>query len=102
VILPSLEDNCPMVVLEAMAAGVPVAAARVGGVPDLVRHGETGLLFDPSSGQAMASAMKQLLEARESSMVARAQSEARKRFHPEVIAARHLEIYREVISSHRR
>jgi glycosyltransferase involved in cell wall biosynthesis len=102
VVLPSLEDNCPMVVLEAMAAGVPVAAARVGGVPDLVRTGETGLLFDPLSEQAMAAAIKQLLEDREPSMTARAQAEARKRFHSEIIAARHLEIYREVLSSPRR
>jgi glycosyltransferase involved in cell wall biosynthesis len=100
-VLPSLEDNCPMAVLEAMAAGVPVAAARVGGVPDLVRHGETGLLFDPLSGEAMVAAMKQLLEDREPAMAARAQGEARRRFHPEIIAARHLEIYREVLSSPR-
>ncbi len=101
-VLPSLEDNCPMVILEAMAAGVPVAAARVGGVPDLVRHGETGFLFDPLSGEGMAAAMKQLLENREPSMAARAQGEARRRFHPEIIAGRHLEIYREVLSSPRR
>jgi len=101
-VLPSLEDNCPMAVLEAMAAGVPIAAARVGGVPDLVRHGETGLLFDPLSEEAMAAAMKQLLADRELSMAARAQSEARQRFHPETVAARHVEIYREVLSSRRR
>src|SRR6185503_15447964 len=46
-VLPSLEDNCPMVVLEAMAAGVPVVAARVGGVPDLVEDQKTGLFCDP-------------------------------------------------------
>ncbi len=97
-VLPSLEDNCPMTVLEAMAAGVPVAAARVGGVPDLVRHGETGLLFDPLSAEDMAAAMKQLLGDGSLAMAARARSEARKRFHPETIAARHLEIYREVLS----
>ena len=91
-----------MVVLEAMAAGVPVAAARVGGVPDLVRHGETGLLFDPLRGEAMANAMEQLVRGVDASIVARAQSEARQRFHPEVIAARHLEIYREVLSSPQR
>ncbi len=100
-VLPSLEDNCPMVVLEAMAAGVPVAAARVGGVPDLVRHGETGLLFNPSSALEMATAMKELLEDRAGTMAARAREEAGKRFRPEVIAARHIEIYREVLSARR-
>ena len=92
VVLPSLEENCPMVVLEAMAAGVPVAAARVGGVPDLVRHGETGFLFDPLNQESMAGAMTQLIGASDLSMVARAKSEARQRFHPDIIAARHVEI----------
>jgi len=101
VILPSLEDNCPMVVLEGMAAGVSVAAARVGGVPDLVRHDETGWLFDPLNEEAMAAAMAQLVGEGNATMVARAKSDARQRFHPDIIAARHLEIYREVIDSKR-
>jgi glycosyltransferase involved in cell wall biosynthesis len=101
VVLPSLEDNCPMVVLEAMASGVPVAAARVGGVPDLVRPEETGLLFDPTNREDVASAVKLLLEDRAGSMALRARGEARKRFHPQIIAARHVEIYREVLSSGR-
>ena len=43
--LPSLEDNCPMVVLEAMAAGVPVVAARAGALPEVC--GEAAVLADP-------------------------------------------------------
>ena len=99
-VLPSLEDNCPMVVLEAMAAGVPVAAARVGGVPDLVRPAETGILFDPLNQEGMAGALEQLLiKTGDGSMAARAKEEAWLRFHPKTIARRHLEIYREVLSS---
>jgi glycosyltransferase involved in cell wall biosynthesis len=98
-VLPSLEDNCPMAVLEAMAAGVPVAAAKVGGVPELIRHGETGWLFDPTDSGAIAVAMKKLLENPASEMASLARSEARTRFHPRVIAVRHLEIYREVLAS---
>jgi len=102
VILPSLEDNCPMVVLEGMASGVPVAAARVGGVPDLVRDGETGLLFDPRNEEAVANAVAQLVSADHAAVVARAKKEALQRFHPDIIAARHVEIYREVIAQARR
>jgi glycosyltransferase involved in cell wall biosynthesis len=100
-VLPSLEDNCPMAVLEAMAAGVPVAAARVGGVPDLVRQGETGWLFDPLDQNSMAEAMKRLLENRDPAIASRARAEARERFHPRIIAQRHVEIYREVLSRER-
>jgi glycosyltransferase involved in cell wall biosynthesis len=96
--LPSLEDNCPMVVLEAMAAGVPVAAARVGGVPDLVRHNETGLLFDPLDEKAIATATAELLTDSAKARAGLAQEEARSRFLPVIIARRHLEIYGEVLS----
>lgn len=101
--LPSLEDNCPMVVLEAMAASVPVAAARVGGVPELVAPGRTGLLFNPLEANSMADAMRDLLAdpARRATLRATARAEALQRFHPQAIARRHLEIYREVLSSER-
>jgi glycosyltransferase involved in cell wall biosynthesis len=46
-VLPSLQEGQPNVVMEAMARGVPVIASRVGGVPDLVRHGDTGFLIEP-------------------------------------------------------
>ena len=46
-ILPSVLDGRPVVVLEALALGVPVIASRVGGLPALVRDGETGFLVEP-------------------------------------------------------
>jgi glycosyltransferase involved in cell wall biosynthesis len=98
--LPSLEDNCPMVVLEAMAAGVPVVAAKVGGVPDLIEDGKNGFFFDPLNSGSMADAVKKILQensaARE--LARRAKEQAVTRFAPEVIARRHGEIYREVLS----
>jgi glycosyltransferase involved in cell wall biosynthesis len=61
-VLPSLfGEGLPMVVLEAMAAGVPVVASRVEGVPDAVRHRETGLLVDPGSVSQLAAAIEEIV-----------------------------------------
>ncbi len=100
--LPSLEDNCPMVVLEAMAAGVPVLAGKVGGVPELVTEGKTGLFCDPLDAASMREGVGKLLEdanlAR--TLTATAKDEAKARYHPLVIAREHVKIYREVLQSH--
>ncbi len=98
---PTFEDNCPMVILECMAAGIPVAASRIGGVPDLVEPGVTGLLFDPNSDGQICGAVEQLLRDRATAekFGAAGKAAAEKRFRPRVIAERHLEIYREVIGA---
>ena len=97
--LPSIEDNCPMTVLEAAAAGVPVVAANVGGVPDLVEDGRTGLLCDPLDAASMGGAVGKILEQPELARVlaVEANRQSKERFHPAVIARRHVEIYREVL-----
>ena len=99
--LPSLEDNCPMVVLEAMAAGVPVAACNVGGVPELVEHGRTGLLFDPTVPSDIVATIKRLLRERDAveRMALEAKHQATFRFHPQEIAKRHCAIYEEVLNT---
>ncbi len=99
VALPTNEDNCPMVVLEAQAAGLPVMASNVGGVPDLVENGVTGLLTDPTSPESMAKAIERLLAEPElvATLVSNGRRQAREKFHPQVIAQRHLEVYREIL-----
>ncbi len=60
-LMPSLSEGSPLVLLEAMAAGLPVAASRVGGIPDAVTESEHALLFDPLEPSAGARAVTALL-----------------------------------------
>jgi glycosyltransferase involved in cell wall biosynthesis/GT2 family glycosyltransferase len=53
-------DGIPVALMEAMAAGVPVIASRVSGLPELVRDGETGLLTPPGDAAALADALRAL------------------------------------------
>ncbi len=62
-IVPSLcQDSCPTVAMEAMAVGRPVIASRIGGLSDIVKDGETGLLVPPGDVYALRAAMQSLLE----------------------------------------
>jgi glycosyltransferase involved in cell wall biosynthesis len=59
---PSLDEGAPLSVLEAMAEGVPVIASRAGGLPDLIEDGATGCLVEPGDVQALANALREVLE----------------------------------------
>jgi len=58
---PSLDDAFPTVLLEAMAAGLPVVASEVGGIPEIVVVGDTGLLVSPGDAAALARSINALL-----------------------------------------
>ncbi len=60
-ILASAWENLPHSVVEALAIGVPVVATAVGGVPEVVRDGDNGLLVPPNDAEALAAAMRRML-----------------------------------------
>jgi glycosyltransferase involved in cell wall biosynthesis len=60
-VLPSLNEGMGRVLVEAMAVGLPIVASRVGGIPDLVKDGENGLLVPPADAGALERAISDLL-----------------------------------------
>lgn len=61
-VLPSYAEGVPMVILEAMAAGLPIIATNVGGIADVVKHGVNGLLVPPKNVSALRDALAQVID----------------------------------------
>lgn len=61
---PSIADTCPLVVLEAMACGTPVAAFRTGGIPELIEDGKSGWLTDCRDGNKLIRLVLELIHSR--------------------------------------
>lgn len=100
-VLPSLSEACPNAVLEAMATGLPVVASDVGGIPDLVRHGETGYLVRPDNPGQLASAIEALIDDRRlaGELGARGRARAVQEFAMERLIDRMAALYRGRVES---
>ncbi len=61
-VLPTHGEGMPIAILEAMAAGLPIVATDVAGIPDMVRHEQEGLLIPPGDVPALAAAVMRLLD----------------------------------------
>ena len=97
-VLPSLNEGMPMAALEAMALAKPVVASKVGGLPEVIRHRESGVLVPPGNADALAAACLELV--RDRSRAARMGAEARRTIEAEFSGERNgqalADVYRAV------
>jgi glycosyltransferase involved in cell wall biosynthesis len=98
---PSRADNLPLAILEAMAAGLPVIGTRVGGIPELVVDGETGLLVDPERPEELAAALDSVAAdpERRLELGRRGRERVREHFSADGIARRTVALYEELCGS---
>lgn len=61
-VLPSFAEGMPISIIEAMSAGIPVISTKVGGIPELVHSGETGILIEAGDTAALHHAIKKMFE----------------------------------------
>jgi hypothetical protein len=98
-VIPSLWENFPFTVLESMASGLAVVATRIGGIPEQVVHGESGLLVDsvdehgqfrPNTAELLAQSIAELTHNRElrSVLASNARTRVQTRFSEELLGAR--------------
>lgn len=94
-ILPSLYEGFGIAILEAMAAGKPVVATMVGGIPEFVVSGQSGLLVPPGDAPALARAIKQLLDEPEKAraMGRQGQEHVTKHYSIESVVRQHEQLY---------
>jgi glycosyltransferase involved in cell wall biosynthesis len=98
-VLPSFQEGMPMALLEAMAAGVPVVATKVGGVPDLLCDPSVGTLVEPGNPTAIATGIGDLLrdQSRRELMGSKARSRVEEQFSAAAMAQNYVELYQEAL-----
>jgi glycosyltransferase involved in cell wall biosynthesis len=101
VVLPSYAETFPLAVLDAMAWGKPIVAARVGGIEHMLTDGRTGILIEPRNSDALALAIKRLLMDADlsASMGAKARSDVHDRFSWAEVIGRYEEICQRLVKS---
>jgi glycosyltransferase involved in cell wall biosynthesis len=99
-VLPSLRDGLPNALLEGMACECAVVTTSVGGIPEVVRHGENGLLISPGQVEALAEAITDLLQSSECRMTLgrAARQTIIRNFDPARELANNLEIYHQLLT----
>lgn len=98
-VLPSFNETLSMAIIEAMWQGKPVISTKVGGIPEVVQHGRTGLLCRPRSVSDLKNALVELIESRKERVIygQRAQKRAHELFSARKMAIATAEIYKKLL-----
>lgn len=98
--LPSRQEGLGLAVIEAMAAGLPVVATNVGGIPEVVQADETGILVPPNDAEAIAKAIATLRDdtIRARSMGMKGQERARRHFDAPTMVGATRDVYAKALS----
>jgi glycosyltransferase involved in cell wall biosynthesis len=101
VVIPSIYDPFPLVTLEVMALARPIVGAAVGGIPEAVEDGRTGLLVPPRHPAAIAQALLKLLDdpVLRTAMGAAGRARAKHEFSPGTITAQYTSLYRRLLAT---
>jgi glycosyltransferase involved in cell wall biosynthesis len=101
-VLPSVNENLPLALLQAMAAGMPCIATRVGGIPEMLA-GDCGLLVPPGDVHSLSAAMERLIDEPflATKLGAAARSRAAERFSLSRCADEHMRLWLDIVGSRR-
>jgi len=95
---PSLQDNLPNTVLESLACGTPVIGSHTGGIPEMVRPGETGWLFETGNVEALRATLREALATRDlTGLRTRCREVAEREYSLELQAERYSKLYLELL-----
>ena len=99
-VMPSLWEGLGLAVLEAASAGKPIVASRVGGLPEIISDGETGVLVEPKNVKSLADGLERVLlgkvDAKE--MGARARKMVKEKFSAQKMVEAYDKLYKELLA----
>jgi len=101
-VIPSLEDNLPNTVVEAMACGVPVVGFDIGGIPDMIDHKKTGFLVKPKDIAGLIEGVEWVISSSDSgkNISERCREKVEKEYALEVQAKSYYELYKGIFKDH--
>lgn len=98
-VLPSLEDNLPNTIMEAMACGVPSVGFRVGGIPEMIDHKHNGYVANFKDAADLAEGIRwTLFEADSNALAANCLHKVAHNYSQQSVAMRYIEVYNELIA----